>query len=1394
MPSPKSKRAAPTQDFNKYVFTRAVGPDVKIFPIASSQMKTFTGGASDGGADDSLTGTIPIGFDFYFNQKKYTRFVASTNGFLVLREESDVGAFNITDYVTTSNINSQIVSQFTTKGVLLCAWFDDIKNAYTDLSQLSISASDKLKIQKGIDLPPVSLNPSQSSLRYVNTVNKEGQKCLVVRWKSFSNYNTNANNIVTFEIIIYESGKIEFRYNSKVSLSSFGSDATNEGATIGIFINDTLNSDSTYWKFRDLSIGLGHPGDSIRKISKYGGAEYDPGYSDTDGTLVATPYNTTLFVSDVNNGTVSIFTPQLKNRKANWPGQDRSSCVMTFSPPVNRRKILPRKEIVIKDSKKTYPTIARTGDINRLGTKIKMYDDRRAISYGAGIVDYPTGLMRSYADTEAGVSDRINLFADFDVTGNTIKANVEQFIGNEQTTYIDPFTDHNRFEQFPNSIDKYYLTGSELEFVGEGFNSPLKSKTQIKIELPLHHSLQMFDVSSSIYYYNNKSKGFYIPQVSNAKSDLCNALNAVSLTEGGNFWPEDARGFGPIGNTLSSGSNTAAVTEYWSSDSAFGVASSTSWNKNLAQNLSKEYKKSIQNNSQYYSNEKDECFSIPINQPFLLEKAIFEIPMKMGSGWFNDRTTSCTPIGSSSNLSGDTLTANYGIQFRVFDFAGPAITVGLFNQINTGNRVHRDLILTGTIIPSGDNKSSVVIRQTTITPGSLYSYDPCPLWIFEPEGYLNFATPSSIVTPDGNNQFTGSVTVPTTAEVSNGIVICYETTATQFRDPISTTVAKQRSNLISTLLRQEKINLYEKSLSGDTQIQSINPIGRSSKGFEPSGRSYFGKEFNTFQNIKEGRVNNPLFVSSSYESFPTSFKTVLEDSEFQGYAKFAVPVNISNPSPYLILPGDKLTLSISKMRPAIHTNGVDAATGSPVDYWRNSLRHDVWVNTGSIKVTLYGSLVKNHKEFHDTLNQEIASEAIHETLCAEPVLDQFEVEYKDSYFGSYTDDYITGSLAKKLSIVPTDGVNSIISIGSRGKVFSKLQAREKSTPDTSTYELNQNPFKGFRDQPWHEKTGEQRFVSLTSESERFYDSMMPDFQRCLQKDSNPLAIAKNFDTIFPAGTIDSSKKYSILFFDFADNFLAASSSITNNTWSWSYPFEPRYSNIKRELQVRKKYFANLTCDANNNFEITGSNPQRIDELLFARWDNATVALDFMCDYNLNTNKYVGMNNDDISRVIYGFGDKNSVIQTAYGQWGNNQQSSYRSQTRYVPGIFPFSYSISPIIRGWKYGVYSGLPTYSKTIFRRGRYGQFRDMLEQRLDAKFFQTESTEESPNVGILESPVFVKFVDSTGNITQAEKTWSQNLSNEVTSSIPYIDGEFTNRSEIDLSYLNQGLFTLDL
>ena len=89
-----------------------------------------------------------------------------------------------------------------------------------------------------------------------------------------------------------------------------------------------------------------------------------------------------------------------------------------------------------------------------------------------------------------------------------------------------------------------------------------------------------------------------------------------------------------------------------------------------------------------------------------------------------------------------------------------------------------------------------------------------------------------------------------------------------------------------------------------------------------------------------------------------------------------------------------------------------------------------------------------------------------------------------------------------------------------------------------------------------------------------------------------------------------------------------------------------------------------------------------------------------------------------------------------------------------------------IIRGFKYGLANAVPVNSRAVFRFDRFGQFRDMLEQRQFTHYF-------SPSDGLQEPAIKAVFMSREGvPVADPSETNCQNLSVYATSSIPYYDG----------------------
>jgi hypothetical protein len=101
----------------------------------------------------------------------------------------------------------------------------------------------------------------------------------------------------------------------------------------------------------------------------------------------------------------------------------------------------------------------------------------------------------------------------------------------------------------------------------------------------------------------------------------------------------------------------------------------------------------------------------------------------------------------------------------------------------------------------------------------------------------------------------------------------------------------------------------------------------------------------------------------------------------------------------------------------------------------------------------------------------------------------------------------------------------------------------------------------------------------------------------------------------------------------------------------------------------------------------------------------------------------------MNKIFFGFGDRRNLWPEATLAVGAGSTIS----------------CLGPKVRGWKYGIISGLPTTTKAIYRIGKFGNFRDMLEQRKYSKFYSFEEERT------LDGAVFIAFISGTSAFTTA-------------------------------------------
>lgn len=818
-------------------------------------------------------------------------------------------------------------------------------------------------------------------------------------------------------------------------------------------------------------------------------------------------------------------------------------------------------------------------------------------------ISFPTGLPINSVHLA-----RSNLSSSIIASGTVLPGNIQQFVGFTPGQNLSPFNEERHPEQ---SLEtNFYLTGSIVKDTTLGFQSRLSSKTKLSIILNNSTDFNIRNTTASLSYLSVDGSGY-------RKVDPQNTTDSDHAGDTGVFsfgW--DAKLFGPLGNNIQSGSVVAGTPGTLSVPNAVMSGSGIGFFGASVGGALRESLRYVQDQSSCLnerhsanSNELIKMSSL-IAHPFLLEKAIIDVPLSVSGQWFDETTIVSYAVS--------------GTEF-VGDMGGPCVTVSLLRQEADD---YRELILSSTIIPELDNVTTVFEHPDQLGFDGLDSVS----------GFAPFATPGAVISGGASGSFEGSVRLEITPTLTNGIM---------------------------------SISPGDIPAFAESFIVNVNPFGRA-MNVKPSGRSIFGKEF-LISNLGSERslgVSDPL---------PQTTAII-----------FMYEKTVS--SPYLLFPEDTLVFAISKHRPVVGTlfNESERFVTGAQNYGDSFFK----LGSGDVKITLYGSLIKDGKEFHDTLNQPLTSLAVHEAIHADnPVLDQFDVERRESFIGSYADQFVTGNMGD----------------GTRG--------RKGSIVNNTVGQFSASLLRGIN----------------ISSNERYYDTLMPRPDQVWSVDG---VLITNFDSIlkigaFVMGAVNHSSTGSF------------PESIYNKDWFKSFPFEPKYGKVDRSIEP-------LNNVINEDNDIVS-----LYTLGRAVGNDATGAkIDVLVQNNLGVPI-----TEDKDRVI---------LKGLYGI-GSALSGSAEFVNRLDGGLSLFGYYTNVKVRGWKYGILNALETNSSVVFRRDRFGQFRDMLEQRDFSKYYVVEDENGNPvSPTVTTSPIVVKFAD-----LDPESTFSSNLSNEATSSLPYFDAD---------------------
>ncbi len=997
------------------------------------------------------------------------------------------------------------------------------------------------------------------------------------------------------------------------------------------------------------------------------------------------------------------------------------------------RQILPRKELREIDRRSgAYPVKSKTGDRTRTGRNNVYFDDTRTVMFLTGVnVTYPTTLQANPAKVAYDLTCSIG-----DVVGNVDKFAVEQFIPHrDQVEGPGPFVENKLFEQDEHGVvNSNFMTGAAFAIAPDRFKSGLSSKTILRMEFPLHEKSTLSSISSSIAYFN-PTRGAFETVVQEKSFNLNggrypNTYAPIIFTPYGfHYLPlNDQRA---EGGSISYSAAYNAKSSYKRITTYAGDGSDGSFYGNQGYGIGY-VTSSVLNPKHTAAVSQSIALKTRLSSPFLLEKIVVEFPFEAGPGWLND----CYGVAQDYSQGGLATTTDGG---------GPMITFALLRQDKAGTRA-RDVIASGTITTLNDMQlGNYKVYDVTFGGGGQFRD---VVYTHEGVGAM-LVNPSIVITGSAglsgsNNFFTGTLkmtlepAVTTHVQrqrVSGALYMAYNA------------YGFETTNFGNTIVRVSSASIARFS---EANGLTYGPIARRSAGVIESGRSVLGNHFALIEpDALDGSLNPVHVVDNQYESLTSSA------SPKRGYGKvYTDVVSKTTKSPYLLYPDDDIILSFSKHRAAAADGGAswdyfsDFGNPKPVAL---TASHDVGIGTGLFKVTLYGDLIKEDHEYHDTLNQRLETVELWENIGEDPVLDQFDVAYRNELSGSYIDRFNVANVTKGMKL---DLSSSLF--------VSQYYSNFMSDGDSSAWSPQ---FSWSRARRVSDLKKSGKNVNHQCGNEKYWDCRVPDPYECIYL-CNPNVKLGGYDI--------TETTVSFMLYTGDSLFLALGAAQDSNKgikdWMMTYPYEQRYKNVSPKFSdsLVGAFFSRKDPGSAGVFRSFTPYRALSIELGHSSSNGSLRQMGSEVDTNFSLG-HTGLTHPEFIKAFYGIGNGRSNI--------DNQHVTFRASTSQL--------SQSVVLRGWRYGMMSAFPLYSNAVYRRDRFGQPRDMLEQRLDAVFFDEIGLSANGNVGGVigtkDGPVQVKFYDRDGNITPALRTLSSNVSAYATSSMPYTDGLARNRPAYD-------------
>lgn len=371
--------------------------------------------------------------------------------------------------------------------------------------------------------------------------------------------------------------------------------------------------------------------------------------------------------------------------------------------------------------------------------------------------------------------------------------------------------------------------------------------------------------------------------------------------------------------------------------------------------------------------------------------------------------------------------------------------------------------------------------------------------------------------------------------------------------------------------------------------------------------------------------------------------------------------------------------------------------------------------------------------------------------------DIYETEPRSAYSGSYIDQEMFGTF-----LVPS-GTNALgytrLGVGnpqtSRRLLASKIE--RQTYPNLNMSWMPAYIMEGYASGSFLGRA--QRFVRLQTDGEVFYDTYMPNpvaiqltngvaplgFSQADLGTSVPETSGSAFGILPLANpTVRAGEQQILLMFD-EYPLPEDASAVSDRVWVSTFPFQSRYKLVERLFKFSKFLPSSFSLTASwggstlspaSSSNVFGYISKRV--LNAALGDSREVLLGYVNwptyawpptstgDHDLT---YGTATDRDLYTLFFGTGDGNRISSTIYTTRGPSLKP--------ITGVSTLTFNFTVNARGFKYGIKNVQPESTAMVYRAGKFGQVRDMLEQRPVCKFRQGTRT--------VFSPVVVRFMTSS-------------------------------------------------